>query len=294
MNNLSLRYNFACFSAMFLWAFGFPAVEVLLESWGSLTLVFFRFFITILILIPFWLFMEGVKIIQKAPIFKSIIIGFIGWGLGGNLLIVGQKLSDPVTTAICAAMMPIFGAIVELIYDRRKITSNIVIGISLAVFGGYLATGVKFSDGKFGLGAIICIVAVILFAWGTRASTKGLSNLTYLGQSALTMTGGTIASLVFCLVSLIFGLSETKVGNFDYYHIILLLIFVLVSQTISQTIWIFGSGKLGVLLASLHSNGLPFYVMLIYVIFFGGSWNWMQALGAFIVGVGVIVAQIRK
>ena len=137
-------------------------------------------------------------------------------------------------------------------------------------------------------------MAVILFAWGTRASTKGLSNLTYLGQSALTMTGGTIASLAFCLVSLIFGLSETKVGNFDYYHIILLLIFVLVSQTISQTIWIFGSGKLGVLLASLHSNGLPFYVMLIYVIFFGGSWNWMQALGAFIVGVGVIVAQIRK
>ena len=104
MYNLSLRYNFACFSAMFLWAFGFPAAEVLLESWGSLTLVFFRFFITILILIPFWLFMEGLKIIQKAPIFKSIIIGFIGWGLGGNLLIVGQKLSDPVTTAICAAM----------------------------------------------------------------------------------------------------------------------------------------------------------------------------------------------
>ena len=34
MYNLSLRYNFACFSAMFLWAFGFPAAEVLLESWG--------------------------------------------------------------------------------------------------------------------------------------------------------------------------------------------------------------------------------------------------------------------
>ena len=155
-------------------------------------------------------------------------------------------------------------------------------------------TGVQFSDGQFGLGTIICIMAVILFAWGTRASTKGLSNLTYLGQSALTMTGGTIASLVFCLVSLIFGLSETRVGNFDYYHIFLLLIFILVSQTISQTIWILGAGKLGVLLASLHSNGLPFYVMLIIVVFFGGSWNWMQALGAFIVGLGVIVAQIRK
>ena len=291
MYNLSLRYNFACFSAMFLWAFGFPAAEVLLESWGSLTLVFFRFFVTILILIPFWIFMEGIKVFQKAPLVKSIITGFIGWGLGGNLLIIGQKLSDPVTTAICAAMMPIFGAIVELIYDSRKMTLNILIGITLALVGGYLATGVQLSDGQFGLGAIICIIAVILFAWGTRASTKGLSDLTYLGQSALTMTGGTIASLVFCLVSFIYGFGETKVGNFDYYHIYLLLIFVLLSQTISQTIWIFGSGKLGVLLASLHSNGLPFYVMLIFVIFFGGSWNWMQALGAFIVGVGVIVAQ---
>ena len=291
MNNMSLRYNFACFSAMFLWAFGFPAAEVLLESWGSLILVFFRFFVTILILIPFWIFMEGIKVFQKAPLVKSIITGFIGWGLGGNLLIIGQKLSDPVTTAICAAMMPIFGAIVELIYDSRKMTLNILIGITLALVGGYLATGVQLSDGQFGLGAIICIIAVILFAWGTRASTKGLSDLTYLGQSALTMTGGTIASLVFCLVSFIYGFGETKVGNFDYYHIYLLLIFVLLSQTISQTIWIFGSGKLGVLLASLHSNGLPFYVMLIFVIFFGGSWNWMQALGAFIVGVGVIVAQ---
>ena len=191
---------------------------------------------------------------------------------GLEQIFIGQKLSDPVTTAICAAMMPIFGAIVELVYDRRKMSFNIVIGISLALVGGYLATGVQFSDGKFGLGAIICIMAVILFAWGTRASTKGLSNLTYLGQSALTMTGGMITlNLLFNFT--FFGFGETQVGNADYYHIVLLLIFVLVSQTISQTIWILGAGQLGVLLASLHSNGLPFYVMLIIVFFFGGSWS---------------------
>ena len=221
-----------------------------------------------------------------------MIIGFIGWGLGANFLLIGQKLSDPVTTAICAAMMPIFGAIVELIYDRRKMSFNILIGVSLALVGGYLATGVQFSDGQFGLGAIICIMAVILFAWGTRASTKGLSNLTYLGQSALTMTGGMIASLVFCLVSFIFGLGETS-RQIDYYHIFVINFCFSFSNNFTNYLD-FGSGQLGVLLASLHSNGLPFYVMLIYVIFFGGSWNWMQALGAFIVGLGVIVAQIRK
>ena len=158
MNNSSLKYNFACFSAMFLWALGFPAAEVLIESWGLFTINFIRFFVTMLILIPFWLFVEGKNVFITAPLSKSIVIGFIGWGLGGNFLLIGQKLSDPVTTAICAAMMPIFGAIVEIIFDRRKMSPNILIGVSLALVGGYLATGVQFSDGgtekilRFGVG----------------------------------------------------------------------------------------------------------------------------------------------
>ena len=294
MKNPIFRNNFACFSAMFLWAIGFPAVDVLVESWGALTLVFLRFFITAIILFPFWFIIEGAKAFKNLPLFRALSIGFFGWGIGAILLLIGQKLSDPVTPTICAAMMPIFGTIVEVIFDKRQLKLNLIIGILFAIIGGYLATGVNISDGHFGSGAIICIISVLLFAWCTRASTKGLQSLSYIGQTTLTMTGGMIAALFIYLCSFMFNFGEINVGHLDQYHLTLLFIFILVSQTISQTVWIWGSGKLGVLLASFHSNAVPFYVMIIMVILFGENWNWLQAIGAFIVGLGVVIAQNTK
>jgi drug/metabolite transporter (DMT)-like permease len=62
------------------------------------------------------------------------------------------------------------------------------------------------------------------------------------------------------------------------------------SIALSQTLWIVSVGLLGIGIASLHMNAVPFYVMLI-TFAMGGSWNWAQAAGAAIVVLGVAVAQ---
>ena len=188
-------------------------------------------------------------------------------------------------------MMPIFGAIVEVIFDNRKMKLNLIIGICLAIFGGYLATGVNLSEGTFNLGTIICLISVMLLAWCTRSSTKELKNISVLGQTSLTMAGGMIAALFFLILSLLFNLGEIRIGNIDSFHLILLFIFIFISQTVSQTIWMWGAKGLGVLYASFHSNAVPFYVMIIMVFLFGDIWNWVQASGAFVVALGVIIAQ---
>ena len=59
----------------------------------------------------------------------------------------------------------------------------------------------------------------------------------------------------------------------------------------AQTLWMFGAGKLGIFIASFHMNAVPFYVMVSVVLIFGAPWSWMQALGALLVGVGVIISQ---
>ena len=56
-------------------------------------------------------------------------------------------------------------------------------------------------------------------------------------------------------------------------------------------LWIRGASGLGILMASLHMNAVPFYVMVIVVLFLGESWNWWQTVGAAVVAAGVIVAQ---
>ena len=44
---------------------------------------------------------------------------------------------------------------------------------------------------------------------------------------------------------------------------------------------------MGILIASLHMNAVPFYVMLILVMLLGDPWGWDQAIGAVLVATGV-------
>ena len=74
----------------------------------------------------------------------------------------------------------------------------------------------------------------------------------------------------------------------------LLIIMALASIALSQLLWIWGAGGLGILFASLHMNIAPFYVMAIVVVFMGEQWNWSQAFGAALVSIAVLIAQSRQ
>ncbi|MBC6408438.1 MAG: EamA family transporter [Rhodobacteraceae bacterium] len=70
----------------------------------------------------------------------------------------------------------------------------------------------------------------------------------------------------------------------------LLLIYAMAGMALSQVMSIASVGHLGVATASFHIDTAPLYVMLIMVAL-GGSWSWPQAIGAAIVGLGVVLAQ---
>ncbi|MGB1613029.1 MAG: hypothetical protein ACPHCM_06110, partial [Arenicellales bacterium] len=72
------------------------------------------------------------------------------------------------------------------------------------------------------------------------------------------------------------------------------LIYLIPSSGIAQLLWIFGAGRLGIMIASFHMNAAPFYVMLILVALSHGNLEARRALGAGIVIVGVILAQQKK
>ena len=276
---------------MAMWALGFPAAEVLLQSWGTLSLNSARQLLAVGGLLIFWIAADGWLSVYNARWIKGTLVGGLGFGVGSILLLVGQKLSDPVTPAIAAAMMPIAGAALEVIFDGRRLKLKLVVGIILALTGGYLATGVNLENSSFGLGALICLTAVILFAWGTRATTRQFSDMSPIGQTTLTLAGATIFIVFVYLGALILGLPGTQIGKIDGNSLSMIFIFSLVSLAFAQLLWIRAAGHLGILLASFHMNAVPFYVMVVLVLIFNLSWDWVQAIGAAIVACGVTVAQ---
>jgi len=283
--------NFACFGAMAMWGIGFPVADVLLQSWGSLSLNALRQSLAVGVLLIFWLAADGWMSIYNARWLKGAWVGGIGFGIGSILLLVGQKLSDPVTPAISAAMMPIAGAALEVIFDGRQLKLKLIIGIVLALVGGYLATGTNLENSNFGFGALICLTAVFLFAWGTRATTRQFIDMSPIGQTTLTLSGSAVVTSIVYLVALGLEFEEATIGILDSNNLSMILIFSLISLAFAQLLWIKAAGNLGILLASFHMNAVPFYVMVVLVIMFNHSWDWMQAMGAAIVACGVTIAQ---
>ena len=286
--------NLAVFMSLIFWSVGFPLGEVLLESWGAVSLVIYRQGLAVLLLLAIWLLVDSWTEIKSAPWKKGLGVGSIGFGLGAILLLYGQKISDAVTPAIAVAMMPIAGALIEIMMDKRIATFRFIAGALCALTGGIIATGANLADGKISLGALLCLVAVILFSWGTRGSTKGLPGISPAGQTAITMVGSLAFMCMVYFISGFFGSEENIIGSLEGKLFYYFLIFSLVSVSIAQSLWILGAARLGIFLASLHMNALPFYVMAILVVWQGQEWNSLQALGALIVAIGVVVAQSEK
>ncbi len=287
----TLVANLTCFAAMAMWSFAFPIAEVLLQSWGEVALVLVRLSIGVLALFIAWTWLDGWRAVSGASWGRGIGVGGIGFGLGSITFLVGQSMADAVTPAIAASMMPIAGALLEVTLDGRRMRPRLLTGITLALVGGVMATGARFDQGNFGWGSLLCLFSVVLFAWGTRATTSDFRSLSYVGRTTITMAGAlfVVAAIYLCMLPL--GIPGTGIGQLDIFHGSLLLITSIASLALAQHLWIRGASGLGILLASLHMNAVPFYVMVIVVLFLGESWNWWQAVGAAVVAAGVMVAQ---
>ena len=290
----AFKSNLTCFAAMVMWAFTFPIAEVMIESWGTVALVLVRQSIAVSVLCLFWLGIDGWTSIRTANWFRGITVGGLGFGLGAILFLVGQAMSDPVTPAIAASMMPIIGAILEIVFDGRRLQPKLLFGIVLAICGGLLATGTRLDEGSFGWGSLLCLCSVIMFAWATRATTHDFRSMSLVGRSAITLVGGVIIVWGVFLVMLVFGLPGTEIGLLDNQHMAMLVFSAVASTALAQFLWIRGNAGLGILLASFHMNAVPFYVMVIVVLSLDAHWNWWQAAGAVLVGVLVAQSGARR
>ncbi len=283
--------NLTCFSAMVMWSFAFPIAEFMLASWGTVALVLTRQLIGVSALFACWLWIDGQAKIRSADWLGGLRIGGIGFGIGSITFLVGQNMSDAVTPAIAASMMPIVGALLEVSLDGRRLRPRLVLGILLALSGGLIATGARVDEGNFGWGSLLCLFAVFLFAWATRATNQNFRGLSFVGQTTITLSGSLAVVVVIFLLMQLLGVPGTTIGMLDTQHLVLLVFTSVASLALAQFMWIRGAAGLGILLASLHMNAVPFYVMVIVVMFLGESWNWSQAAGAALVAVGVLLAQ---
>lgn len=276
--------------AVGFFALGFPAAEGLLQTWGIVSVIAVRNGLAMLLLIALLLWAQGRVALVSLPWLKGFWVGAIGFGIGSLLLVLTQYLTNAVTAALAAATMPVFAVILEVVLDKRGLTKRFLGAVTLVLIGGFIATNAEFGDLRFGWGLLLGLFATSFFAWGSRATVKNFPELTPLARTTVT-TGGMFGFCAICFgLAVAFGIPATNIPKPDVLGISLMLVYAWCGLAISQALWIRGVGHVGIAIASFHLNATPFYVMLIMLIF-GNGWSWMQAFGACVLALGVVLAQ---
>lgn len=284
-----LSGNALGFASMFVWACGFPAAELLLDSWPPLALVTARFAMAVGMLFALCAILDGPSGLLNIRWGRGLTIGGLTFGLAAYLLVVAQAATDAVTVAIIASTSPAAAALIEVAGGSRRLTRTFTLGLLASVVGGVIATGGS-SVGQLGLGALAAVVSCFLFVIGSQYTVRDLAHMSEIGRATVTLAGGLIFTATALLISHAAGLNVLPTRVVDGAQLGLLAIYAVAGTALSQVMWIASVGRLGVAVASFHINVAPFHVMLI-MLALGSGWDWIKALGAGIVVSGVIIAQ---
>ncbi len=282
--------NLLCIVSMLIWAAGLPAAELIIPLIPPLPMTALRTGLAATVLMAVWIAVEGTGTVRRANWGQGIVVGGICIGLGALFVVIGQAYTDAVTVAIITASIPLIGIGLELTLDGRKLTLPLVLGLILSLSGGLIALAQGGFGLDLGLGALATFASCLAFTWGSRATVKSFPGMTPLGRTSLTVTGAFIASATLALAWAALGGPAVQWDGIGPKEFGALLLFGIGSLAVSQILWIIGVERIGIGAASLHMNAVPFYVM-IFAFAFGADWNWLQAFGAVIVVIGVLVAQ---
>jgi len=289
----ALSANLICMASMVIWAAALPAAEVLIRADPAplppIMLNAARMVMAAAFLLPIWWMVEGSRAIRSANWTRGLMVGSL-LALGALLLVFGQTRTSAVMAAVVSSAMPLVGIALEIVLDGRKLTLGIVLGLLLSVVGGILAAG-NFDGGLgFGIGALLCLASVVTFTLASRWTVTALPGLSPLGSTSLTVCGAALTGTAFAILSLWAGLPGPNFDAFGLTEFAALTVYGVGGLAISQLLWIVAVGSLGIAMSALHINLTPFYVM-VFMLALGGGWNWLQALGAALVALGVLVAQ---
>lgn len=282
--------NLICLASMVAWCAGLPATKFLVDVIPPVPLTFLRMAVAGAVLVAIWITVEGAGVLRRFDWLQALIVGAVVMGFGGLGMSVALDLTDAVTVAIITAGMPIIGLALEIAFDGRRVSVALILGVLLGVIGGLIALDVRNATPALGWGALAALASVCAYTWGSRATVRRFPGLTALGQTAVTVVGAGVAVGGLALVQALTVGSGVQWGALGWAEVGALFFSSVVAVVVAQTLWIVAVARLGVGVSSMHSNASPFYVMLI-MLGLGGSWNWMQVVGAAIVILGVVVAQ---
>jgi drug/metabolite transporter (DMT)-like permease len=294
---LSLRglvlANLALLLMITSWGSFFPMLERLLTHWDVYTATVGRQFLGALILIPF-LFFERRRIPIPGPglLGRLALMGGVGVALGSLLTSVGVAFSSGFSSAIISTSNPVTSALSAALLFREPLGRGMILGAVLAAAGGLISAfgGESTTGAHFEGGEILIVLANVTWTWMSLAAQRWLKGYSQLQITTYTTAAG--AAWLLLLMPIVQGAGIVPFKfDFSTEALAVILFAGVFPIALGNFLWHYAVSRIGVLVPSMYSNLLPLAALPVAVLL-GGRFAWIQLLGAAVIVVGVLTAQI--
>jgi drug/metabolite transporter (DMT)-like permease len=277
--------------AVAIWGTFFPLVAILLRTWDPLPNSAVRLVTGAAVLVLVLVARHGFRaLLGPLPWRRVLALSFVGIA-GYNLTMTwGVAWSGPISASIVATAGPVIAALMQRAMYGTRLSRKVLLAATLAVAGGVcvaLAGGGGLGDLRGG--EILILAASATWLWYSMRMQDWFPGE---AQERLTAVTYVVGSLGVSLAAILVGGLDLGPSRVDLStNSLLLILGVGVSSTaIAVTLWLKGVARLGITVAAVWGNLVPFVTVLSSAAL-GIAPRPFEIVGGLVVIAGVVLVQ---
>ena len=283
------KENFYLIIATFFWALGLIIGKFCSMEMPPMTLTFIRYLLAGLGMGIIHFFKEKELKISKNDILYIFILAFLGIVLNGVLFFKGIGMTSPINTSIISSTTPAVVCIIGVLFFKEKVNIKNIISIIFSIMGilllltnGNLESLINI---KFNKGDLIILGAIISNGVYIIGSKKILKKY----ESTKILTYLFIFTAIILLPSLYLEKDMYVISEISLRAIISLVYMGLFSSLIAFLLQQKGIKKIGPVKASIYTNLIPIYSIILSAIILKEKVTLIQILSMVLVMIAIAI-----
>lgn len=281
----------AAFYLPFAGGFDFVFIEYMLHYIDSVTLVCMRLIIVAILMHIAHRVVQGPFRVEKGDLLRFLIAGGLGTGVYYIFEAIGIGMTSAALSSIILAMVPLFGLFGDRILYGTKITKLKLIGVIVSIIGVVI---IVFGAGNGEVSGTLLGIALLFLAavfWAIYIILGKPLNGKY---SSMTVTTAMFSAGALVDIPIFLLYEPENILNIGMKNALLTILFAVICIGLANLLYMYGVGKLPIIVSSILMNVLPVVTIIVSWIVFHESLTPLQLFGGALIIASVIAITLEK
>jgi len=280
-----------------LWGIASPVIKYTLAYLSPYSFLFWRFLLTSLIFLPFFIYFTQKQPIKLKDLPLLILLGFLGTPLELILLFIGYEKTTSMDGVLISATAPIFITIGGALFLKEKVTKIERVGLVIAVLGSLITISQPIFEGNLFKGNLSGNFLVFLSVIVWVAYVLGYKKRSFKYHPVISTAIGFFVGLI-TIIPIAIIKENSLIFNFEFLilnsnALLGVLYMVIFSSVIAYTLYEYGLTLIEASEATVFAYLQPIFAAPVAYFWLGEKITLPFMVGALIITAGVLISEYK-